>query len=313
MENGDIPEPEQFKRSRRRFNATPFTCVPIPSTSAAFQAQLHLIKATVIKQWRTDSHSSRWAACCKTILRRKVGNLGHNEEEIMDFQDIMEKHQMTNKEQLVDWIAVQCRLEAGDEVVIPMINMRHGRYERQIAQDDGIIQTETQEEERLLANVEFMNSEEARILKEKAARADELETELTRVKEELTHAKEEATMLKTGLTRSKKKLDDVKEDYERLKERFDGYRMTFNTALELANEKTQVVTMQKDLMMQQNDLEINKLRMKITEQATLLAKRHPPYPSFHSRQEASFKETQDDHPGDRVCRELDQVKVYRHY
>ena len=145
---------KKAQKLRRRFNPAPFRQCIVKYTSEAFAESLQLIRDQVIAHWETDRHLPHWATCCKVTLRAQMGLLGHPEDKVISFAEIMTKNGLHSKEDVIRWIASQCQLPSKGLAVIPGINIRHPlEKSNQTSADDLLIeeleiqQTQEQQED----------------------------------------------------------------------------------------------------------------------------------------------------------------------
>ena len=120
-----IPQGRKAKNARRRFNPAPFSQRIVSYTSDEFIESLETIREHVIEHWETDRHPPHWVNCCRVTLRSRMGLLGHPEDEVISFTEIMRKNNFFRKTELIDWIASQCKLPLKNMAVLPGINIRH--------------------------------------------------------------------------------------------------------------------------------------------------------------------------------------------
>ena len=116
-------------KTRRRFNPMEYNETLVSSMSEQYVSSLEAIRVHVISTWGPESHSPSWAGCCFTVLRANMDDLGHITDEVITFSEIMRKHGLQNKEEVVGWISKQCELPLSNLAVLPTINMRHGSVE----------------------------------------------------------------------------------------------------------------------------------------------------------------------------------------
>jgi hypothetical protein len=279
---------ERRKSSHKRFNKRRHQEKITSYTSASFLDRLSLIKDTVIETWKKDRTSPRWARCCKTILGPRMNNLGHPEEEIISFQEIMEKNNIAAKENLVKWIAEECLLPIHPLALLPTINMHHRKAEE--VQPEGEVReflaSSEAQQERGRSN--SLNGESAGTLTNKN---DELELELVRAREEIARGKEEIARVKEELTiekaknadlredvsRMKNSREDQQEDYHLMKDMNDLYRSTYrDTVALLEGQNIRLGQENQNLIRSKISLvkEVAYLKHERKEQDVLLAKRN---------------------------------------
>ena len=255
--------------------------VAVDTDSKKLKKRLQFIKESIIQPWEDNRHASRWARCCKTVLRYGVGDLGHPKENIASFKQIMAENAMQEKRQLIPWIYTQCTsAEEPHKAIMPSINMQHRvEYLQPPPENDLIPKDASNSPEERAMPKRLMSGPTMKVLHEDALRR------VFELEQELEVAEDNNVYLKTELDKANYAKQRLEDECKSLKSFHEDYQEHVASQLEPALDKNRRLMKQNQKLLEDNwelHLENTKLkdRLKQLENPYHLGKRSSP---SHSR------------------------------